>query len=236
MKLALESLCCCRFARTFPSCIVSKGATTCCNYRPAPRLPLEYLLLLLTDQPVMLHQAADLIARQLVGGRDCTSGPVSLPGCRPSSGLHNSVEQSRAVPRRPHRRWWRGPWRRVPGSGIARSALSMASSPAGYCPSWRFISSSAEPRRARRRLGGRRAPWRPFRNRSIRSATLRRAVARAVGFRVMGGLDTGISGVANRLSPCRRFPALAKPEGPPPNTRENCRIFFKILCEPRQGR
>jgi hypothetical protein len=37
------------------------------------------------------------------------------------------------------------------------------------------------------RFGGRWARWRKFRNRSIRSATLRRAVARAVGLRVISG-------------------------------------------------
>jgi hypothetical protein len=76
-------------------------------------------------------------------------------------------------------------------SGIASvlSALSIASSPAGYCPCSRF-TKAARSQNSSRRLGRRRAPSRALRSRSIRSATLRRAVARAVGFRIMVGLDT----------------------------------------------
>jgi hypothetical protein len=80
------------------------------------------------------------------------------------------------------------------GMGSVLSAFSIASLPAGYWPCWRFTKAWRS-QNSSRRFCWRRAPWRTLRNRSMRSATWRRAVAGAVGVQGHTGIEYRI-GVA----------------------------------------
>ncbi len=63
------------------------------------------------------------------------------------------------------------------------------------------IASASRSQNSSRRLGRRWERRRPMSDRSMRSATLRRAVARAVGFRVIFQFSTDPRGAPARLCP-----------------------------------